>query len=370
MSVKELQQYTYISKYARYNEIKKRRETWEEATDRVLQMHIRRYPQIEEELNWAFDKVKEKRVLGSQRALQFGGKGVERNHARSYNCITSFCDRLRFFQDAFFLLLSGSGVGFSVQKHHIAKLPSFHTKRIGIKKTWFVEDSIEGWADALGVLLSSYFENPIFSAYQGYEVEFDYSLIRPAGSLLSTSNGKAPGPEPLKKSIEIIRDLLNKLITSGATRLRPIDAYDITMHASDAVLSGGVRRSATLCLFSPDDTEMAMAKTGNWYNENPQRARSNNSVLLLRDKTTKEEFLELFNHNKEWGEPGFLWSDSKEMVVNPCCEISMWPVDETTGESGWQACNLCEINGKLLKSKKDFEIAAKAAAIKIGRAHV
>jgi len=364
MSVQELSSYTYISKYARYNEKEKRRETWEEACDRVLEMHLKRYPQIKEELIWAFDKVKEKKVLGSQRVLQFGGKGVERNHSRAYNCCVSFCDRLRFFQEAFFLLLSGCGTGFSVQKHHIAKLPRFSKRHADIPiKTFVVPDSIEGWSDALGVLLSSFFEDPVFPEYYNSIVIFDYSLIRPAGSKLSTSNGKAPGYKPLDRSLETIRNLLIGRIDEGFTCLRPIDAYDIAMHASDAVLSGGVRRSATLCLFSPDDEEMANAKIGDWFQNNPQRARSNNSALLLRDKVTKQQFFDLLHKNRQWGEPGMVWSDSTEMVVNPCSEISMYPVDIETGLSGWEYCNLTEINGKLIKSKDDFTVAARAASI-------
>lgn len=367
MSIKALQEYTYISKYARYNKEAKRRETWHEACERVKEMHLVKYaeyPDVHADIEWAFEKIKEQVIVGSQRALQFGGKPVLQKESRLYNCTVSFCDRIRFFQECLWLLLCGSGTGFSVQKHHIAKLPDFHTQDIlKVSKTFIVPDTIEGWSDALGVLLATYMPHPEFIAWASRKVDFNYSLIRKKGSSLSSGVGKAPGPEPLRRSLETIRDLLNKCLASGRHRLRPIDAYDIIMHASDAVLSGGVRRSATIAICSPDDKEMVTSKTGNWFTENPQRARSNNSVLLLRDKTNREEFDSIMNSVREFGEPGFIWADSTEVVLNPCCEISMWPVHEQTGESGWQMCNLTEINGKKVKTKQDFAIAARAAAI-------
>lgn len=368
MSVKALQDYTFTSKYARYLKDLKRRETWGEAVERVRDMHLRRYPQIKEEIEWAFEQSRQKRVLGSQRALQFGGPAIEKKNARIYNCIASYCDRLRFFQECFWLLLCGCGTGFSVQKHHIAKLPSFSKEWFDAsakknKKVFQIPDSIEGWADAAGVLISSYFGGGNFPEFAGTEVLFDYGLIRAEGAPLNSSSGKAPGPEPLKKALEKVRSLLNSCLENGQDRLKPINAYDMVMHFSDAVLSGGVRRSATICLFSPDDMEMAMAKTGNWFIDNPQRGRSNNSALLIRGKTTQEEFETLMRYVREFGEPGFVWADSTELVVNPCVEIGLYPVDIETGETGWEACNLCEINGKKCKTEEDFYIACKAAAI-------
>ena len=364
MSIKALQDYTYVSKYARYNATERKRESWVEAVERVKDMHSRKYPQVRPEIEWAFEQVRLKKVLGSQRALQFGGTPIERKNARMYNCCVSFCDRMRFFQECFWLLLCGCGTGFSVQKHHVAKLPDFSENLFTKgKRTFVIPDTIEGWADALGVLLATYMVHPQYPEWEGCEAVFDYSRIRPAGSDLASGVGKAPGHKPLKRSLEIVRQLLDHRIADGFTRLRPIDAYDIVMHASDAVLSGGVRRSATICLFSADDMEMATAKTGNWFAENPQRARSNNSALLLREKTTRKQFLKLMESVKEFGEPGFVWSDSTELVVNPCVEIGMWPVHWLTGETGWQMCNLCEINGRKIKCKEDFALAARAAAI-------
>ena len=322
-ALQELQNYTFVSKYARWLEDKNRRETWKEAVDRVRGMMHTKYDEfgISEDIDWAYDMMYKKKVLGSQRALQFGGDPILKRHAKIYNCTASYCDRPRFFQECFWLLLCGSGTGFSVQKHHVAKLPTLeHEIENDQAIKYVIDDSIEGWANALGVLLSSYFSKPVeeFKQYKNSHIVFDYSNIRPKGSSLASGVGKAPGYEPLANGLEKIRALLDRCISNDQKKLRPIDAYDIVMHSSDAVLSGGVRRSASLALFSPDDDEMAKAKTGNWYVENPQRARSNNSALLLKSETSFEEFAGLMQSVKEFGEPGFIWSESTEMIFNPC----------------------------------------------------
>jgi ribonucleoside-diphosphate reductase alpha chain len=367
-ALQELQNYTFVSKYARWLSDQNRRETWKEAVDRVREMMHSRYDTfgISEDIDWAYDMMYKKKVLGSQRALQFGGDPILKRHAKIYNCTASYCDRLRFFQECFWLLLCGSGTGFSVQKHHIAKLPSLeHEVEKGQSTKYVIDDSIEGWANALGVLLSSYFSKPVeeFKQYKNIHISFDYSNIRPKGSTLASGVGKAPGYEPLANGLEKIRALLDRCLVDGRKKLRPIDAYDIVMHSSDAVLSGGVRRSASLALFSHDDEEMAKAKTGNWYVENPQRARSNNSALLLKSETTFEEFSGLMQSVKEFGEPGFIWSESTEMIFNPCVEIGMWPIDESTGKSGWQGCNLSTINCSTVIDEEDFYERCKAATI-------
>ena len=365
-ALSELQNYTFVSKYARWLEDLNRRETWKEAVERVRQMMHTQYSEfnISEDINWAYDMMYKKKILGSQRALQFGGDPILKRHAKIYNCVASYCDRLRFFQECFWLLLCGSGTGFSVQKHHISKLPNLEHQKCA-DKTYIIDDSIEGWADALGVLLSSYSEKPIkqFQDYKNCNVVFDYSQIREKGTSLSSSVGKAPGPEPLAKGLEKIRFILDKCISNKQKKLRPIDAYDIVMHSSDAVLSGGVRRSASLALFSPDDTEMVKAKTGNWYIDNPQRARSNNSALLLKDSTSFEDFNLLMTSVKEFGEPGFIWSDSTEMVFNPCVEIGLFPVNQQNGKTGFQGCNLSTINCSTIVDEEDFYERCKAAAI-------
>ena len=363
MSVRELQSYTFVSKYARWIPEKKRRETWKECVDRVCHMMHDKYPEINGDIDWAYDMMYKKRILGSQRALQFGGEPIFKHHARIYNCIASYCDRLRFFQECMYLLLCGCGTGFSVQKHHINKLPPLIKKPSKDYKKFVVDDSIEGWSDAVGALVSSYFKNSLFPEYQGVNITFDYSNVRPAGAFLSSSSGKAPGPEPLKKALTNIKKVLDRCVKQGLKKLRPIDVYDVVMHSADAVISGGVRRSATICLFSPDDEEMALAKTGNWFHDNPQRGRSNNSALLLRDKTTPEQFASLMGSVKEFGEPGFVWSDSTELIVNPCVEIGLYPVDEKTGKTGWQACNLSTVNCAKVKTKEEFLESCKAAAI-------
>ena len=367
MTLPQLQDYTFNTKYARWNPAINRRETYAESVDRVFSMHERKYAgyPIETEVAYAKAAVKDRLVLGSQRALQFGGRPIEDKNARIYNCTVSYCDRPRFFQEALWLLLCGAGVGFSVQHHHVARLPQIG-RPSSDKVIFTIPDSIEGWADALGALLSSYLvaDQP-FPEYAGKTVEFDFSKIRPAGSSLSSGVGKAPGSGPLKRSLEQVRVVLEtRLVTAGAPcALRSIDAYDIVMHASDAVLAGGVRRSATICIFSLDDTEMVNAKTGDWFIKNPQRGRSNNSALLLRDRTLKSDFAGLMKAVREFGEPGFVWADSTEIMYNPCVEIGMYPVDLTTGESGWAFCNLCEINVKACTTPAIFLRACKAAAI-------
>jgi ribonucleotide reductase class II len=378
MSVNELKKYILKSKYARHNRVLKRRETYGEAVGRVRDMMLTKYPQAADEVRWAYDEVEKETALGSQRAMQFGGTPILVKNERIFNCTSTYADRLRFFQETFFLLLCGCGTGFSVQKHHVAKLPEFSNSRYNedsftnrflascyrASKTFVVPDTIEGWADALGVLISSYFLGGPFPEYEGVDVVFDFSLIRSKGSPLSSGAGRAPGPEPLKRALIKIQSLLNRCLAAGQARLRPIDVYDIVMHASDAVLAGGVRRSATICVFSPDDYDMATAKIGNWMAENPQRARSNNSALLVRNATSYDVFKELIEYVKHFGEPGVLWADSTEWMTNPCSEVSFWPrltlnddeeyrndvlsgykgpigYDDATGHetvSGWQMC--------------------------------
>ncbi|HRU19109.1 MAG TPA: recombinase, partial [Kiritimatiellia bacterium] len=365
MSIESLKNYVFTSKYSRYIPEKMRRETFEEAVDRVIAMHRSHFAakgiELEDLLSLCEQAMKKRMVLGSQRAMQFGGPPILRKNARIYNCTTSYCDRPRFFQEALWLLLCGCGVGFSVQPHHIDKLPGIRKPAAG-HATFIIPDTIEGWADALGVLLSSYFTDAQpFPEYAGQIVQFDYTEIRPKGRPISSGMGRAPGPEPLRRSLEMIRTLVDRRIEEGHGRLRSVDAYDILMHASDAVLSGGVRRSATICLFAPDDELMATAKTGNWFNENPQRARSNNSAVLLRNQTTREQFNRLMKSVKEFGEPGFVWTDHLDMTFNPCGEIGLYP--QIDGVTGFAFCNLCEINMGLVDNADKFREACRAAAI-------
>lgn len=364
--VQALADYTFVSKYAKYVPDIKRRETWQECIDRSQNMHMKKYDavinQLQPYIDEAFAAYSNKICVGSQRNLQFAGEAVFRHNARSYNCCGSYVDRLRFFQEAMYNLLCGTGVGFSVQKHHVAKLPELDLREKTEIATYEIADSIEGWAESIGVLVSSYFQNSIYPEYQGKVVKFVYKNIREKGSLFSHGIGRAPGPDPLRNSHEKIRKLLDECVAAGQTRLKPINAYDIVMHSSDAVLSGGIRRSATICIFSVDDEEMMNAKTGNWFIDNAQRGRSNNSALLLKGSTTSEQFKRLIDSTKQFGEPGFYWSDSTEMIPNPCVEIGFYCYDDQ-GNSGWQFCNLSTINGSKVKTVNDFRKAARAATI-------
>lgn len=354
--------------YSRWSDVDNRYETWNESVERVMQMHRTKYkdkmtPVLEELISFAEQAYKDKRVLGAQRALQFGGDQLFKHEARMYNCSVSHCDRPVFFQEAMYMLLCGCGVGFSVQEHHIAKLPKV-AKPSNHVKIFVVPDSIEGWADAFGVLLSSYFmANQPFPEYAGKTVHFDFSNIRPKGALIS-GGFKAPGPDGLSDALRKCEKLLQTLTQEApktGTVLSPIIAYDFVMHMSDAVLSGGVRRSATICLFSKTDKEMLNAKTGDWYVANPQRGRSNNSVMLLRNEVTREEWAEIMKSVKQVGEPGFIFTDNLEFCYNPCVEIGMLPA--LKGESGFQVCNLTESNGAMCNTKEDLLIACKAGSI-------
>lgn len=353
--------------YSRWDHSKGAYESWDEAVSRVMNMHRQKYsdvmtPELEAHIQFAEDAYKEKLILGAQRALQFGGEQLFKHEARMYNCSVSHCDRPAFFNESMYLLLCGCGVGFSVQKRHVNKLPSIHKRSQKKAKIYQVPDSIEGWADAFGVLLSSYFvDGGVFPEYKGCQVHFDFTKIRPKGAEIS-GGFKAPGPDGLRNALVKCEALLEKLVSEGEDRITPIVAYDFVMHMSDAVLSGGVRRSATICLFDKDDDEMLNAKTGNWFIDNPQRGRSNNSVMLKRDEITREEWAKIMQSVRDYGEPGFIFTDNLDFAYNPCVEIGMLPVTED-GESGFQFCNLTESNGGMITDKATFLRAAKAAAI-------
>ena len=320
---KMLSESKFYMGYSRWDDVKARYETWEESVSRVMNMHREKYkynmnPALEELISFAEDAYKNKQVLGAQRALQFGGEQLFKHEARMYNCTVSHCDRPAFFQEAMYMLLCGCGVGFSVQEQHISKLPNIKKRYDKKVKVFTVPDSIEGWADAFGVLLSSYFvESTTFPEYKGCQVHFDFSKIRPKGSLIS-GGFKAPGPDGLRNALQKCETLLEKEFQEkDVCKIRPITAYDFVMHMSDAVLSGGVRRSATICMFSKTDKEMLNAKTGNWFIDNPQRGRSNNSVMLLRDKVSREEWAEIMKSVKQMGEPGFIFTDNLDFCYNP-----------------------------------------------------
>ena len=346
LSQKILSDITVFMKYAKYNKDLGRRETWEELVTRNKNMHIDKYPNLEEEIETAYKFVYDKKVLPSMRSLQFGGKPIEISPNRIYNCGYLPVDDWRAFGEILFLLLGGTGIGFSVQKHHVEKLPEIRKPRQDRKRRFLVGDSIEGWADAVKVLMRSYFEGTS-------TIEFDFSDIRPKGAKLVTSGGKAPGPEPLRLCVSQIKSILNE--KEDGDQLEPIEVHDIVCHIADAVLAGGIRRAALISLFSADDEEMISCKAGNWWEKNPHRARANNSAVLVRHRVDKSFFMKLWDRiqNSNSGEPGIYFTNDKDWGTNPCCEIGLKP---------FQFCNLCEVNVSNIESQEDLNQRVKAAA--------
>ena len=333
------------NKYAKYLPSKQRRETWKELVDRNKKMHQEKFPQLKEEIENVYKMVHDKKVLPSMRSLQFAGKPIAINNSRIFNCSFLPIDDWRSFSEIMFLLLSGCGVGYSVQKHHIEKLPEIRIP----KKTrrFLVGDSIEGWADAVKVLIKSYFG--ITSALP----VFDFRDIRPKGAELITVGGKAPGPEPLKECLFQIQKVLDR--KKDGEQLTPIEAHDIICHIADAVLSGGIRRAALISLFDLHDNEMLMCKHNSWWELNPQRGRANNSAVVIRHKVRKNDFFELWGKivASNSGEPGVYFSNDKEWGTNPCCEIALRP---------FQFCNLTEINVSNVTSQEDLNERVRAGA--------
>jgi ribonucleoside-triphosphate reductase len=337
---------TVHMKYARYLPKKERRETWKEIVNRNRAMHVKKYPELKEEIYDAYKMVHKKKVLPSMRSMQFGGKPIEVAPNRIYNCAFAPIDDWRVFGEIMFLLLGGTGVGYSVQKHHVEKLPAINKPTSKRTRRFLVNDSIEGWADAVKTLVRSYF-------YAGSRLRFDYSDIRPKGARLVTSGGRAPGPQPLKECLVKLQGMFEA--KENGDKLSTIEAHDMICHIADAVLAGGIRRAALISLFSADDNEMIAAKTANWWETNPQRGRANNSVVLLRHRITREYFQDLWERVKESGsgEPGFYFSNDKDWGTNPCCEIALRP---------YQFCNLTEVNVSDVESQEDLNARVKAAA--------
>ena len=336
---------TYM-KYAKYSPELQRRETWVELVTRNKEMHQKKYPALSKEIDEVYKFVYDKKILPSMRSLQFAGKPIEISPNRVYNCAYLPIDDWRSFSEVMFLLLGGTGVGYSVQKHHVDKLPEIRKPNTDRERRWLVTDNIEGWADAIKVLMKSYFTS-------GSKIKFDFSDIRPKGARLITSGGKAPGPQPLKECLVKVEGILEQ--KTNGDKLRPIEVHDIVCHIADAVLAGGIRRAALISLFSADDDEMLAAKSGAWWELHPQRGRSNNSAVLMRHKITSEFFNEVWKRIElsGAGEPGIYLSNDKDWGTNPCCEIALRP---------YQFCNLCEVNVSNIESQEDFEARVKAAA--------
>ena len=333
-------------KYAKYLPEANRRETWEELVTRNKNMHLKKYPTLTDEIEAAYKFVYDKKVLPSMRSLQFGGKPIEISPNRIYNCAYLPINDYRSFAEAMFLLLGGTGVGYSVQKHHVDELPEIRKPNVTKKRRYLIADSIEGWADAVKVLVKAYFTG-------GPTYVFDFSDIRPKGARLVTSGGKAPGAQPLKECLIKLQGILDG--KQEGEKLTPIEVHDMVCHIADAVLAGGIRRAALISLFSADDDDMISCKAGNWWETNPQRGRANNSAVLIRHKVTKEFFMELWKRVElsGAGEPGIYLSNDKDWGTNPCCEIALRP---------YQFCNLCEVNASDIESQEDLEARVKAAA--------
>jgi len=347
LSNKILSDLTVYMKYARFVPEINRRESWHELVTRNKEMHLKRYPNLEAEIEAAYQLVYDRKVLPSMRSLQFGGKPIQISPNRIYNCAYLPIDDWRSFSEIMFLLLGGTGVGYSVQTHHVDQLPEIHKPNPTKHRRYLIGDSIEGWADAVKVLMKSYFQG-------GPTVNFDFQDIRPKGARLITSGGKAPGPQPLRECLIKIQGILEN--KSNGDKLSSIEVHDIVCNIADAVLAGGIRRAALICLFSADDNDMISCKSGAWWEMNPQRGRANNSAVLLRNKITKEFFMDLWEKikNSGSGEPGIYFNNDKDWGTNPCCEIALRP---------FQFCNLCEVNVSDVESQEDLNARVRAAAL-------
>jgi len=337
---------TVYLKYAKFTPEKNRRETWTELVDRNKAMHLKKFPNLSEEIENVYKLVYDKKILPSMRSMQFAGKPIEISPNRVYNCAYLPIDDWRAFGESMFLLLGGTGVGYSVQKHHVECLPEIRKPDPKKTRRYLIGDSIEGWADAVKVLVKSYFEG-------GSSLVFDFSDIRAKGSQLVTSGGKAPGPQPLKECLLKIQGILD--LKNNNEKLSTIEVHDMVCHIADAVLAGGIRRAALISLFSADDEEMISCKSGQWWELNPQRGRANNSAVLLRNKLTEEFFFKLWEKIKlsGSGEPGIYLNNDKDWGTNPCCEIALKP---------FQFCNLCEVNVSDVESQEDLNARVKAAS--------
>lgn len=354
-------EYVFLSKYSQTHDGKK--ETWQEAVNRVMDMHLKRYsgmvkPEDEAEFSkmfaHAYSLYSEQRVLGAQRALQYGGELMLEKHARFYNCSSTYIDRVCVFEEIMYLLLCGAGTGYSVQHIHTDRLPvpkGFDNSKQAEK--FVIPDTIEGWAEAVGKMMTAYY-------YGGADIDFDYSAIRPKGAYIR-GGFKAPGPEPLRQAIEKCHHIITRI---KGRKLRPFELHYLICICANSVVTGGVRRSAMISIFDADDAEMAACKTGNWIATMPELCRSNNSAAILPD-TPKEVFDSIYENTKLYGEPGFVFIDSPWFVFNPCGEVGMFPqIKDENGDyhTGWGFCNLAEINGGKVKTVEDFYAACEAAS--------
>ena len=352
---KILSNYNIYTKYAKWIPSENRRESWNEVCDRNMNMHLDKFEHLgkefAQEIVSVYDNyVRTFKVLPSMRSMQFAGRPIELSPNRIYNCAYMPVDSIECFSEAMFLLLGGTGVGYSVQRHHIEELPEIKKPNPIKFRRILINDSIEGWADAVKVLFESYYGKRTSSP------KFDYGDIRPKGARLKTSGGKAPGPAPLRLALVKIETML--LEKQDGSQLSPIECHDIMCHVADAVLSGGIRRAALISLFSVNDKEMINAKSGDWDKLHPHRARANNSAVILRHRIRRGFFDDLWKRIERnsrvsgSGEPGIYFSNDKDWGTNPCCEIALRP---------YQFCNLTECNVSNVASQEDLEARVKAA---------
>jgi len=347
--------------YAKYKKEEGRLETWKEACEDVMSMHYNKFSVLPNwnEIKPYFDSAQQayvnQEILASQRNLQFREKSILKHNTKLYNCSVTYVDRPEVFKEIMWVLLCGAGVGFSVENRFISQLPEIKKRNDSNPVVHIIEDSIEGWALAIDALMQSYFN-------ESNKILFDYSQIRERGTLIA-GEFLAPGPEGLNKALDLLNSLLVKKVVSGNTKLTSLDCHDIICIISDAVLSGGVRRSALISLFDKDDTLMLACKTGNWFIDTPWRARANNSAKILKGSLTKEELDSYKEYIKQFGEPGVLLVDDIDMMCNPCVEIGFIPRNPRTKKSCWSFCNLNEIIGSKCDTRERFFAACKNAAI-------
>ena len=344
LGLEALSKITVFSKYAKFIPSKNRRETWDEIVNRYEDMMIKKYPYLTQAIVETAKMIRDKKILPSMRALQFAGPAAEVNNARIYNCCYLPIDSLHSFSESMFLLLGGTGVGYSVQRHHVSELPAI--TKPGKARNYLIEDSIMGWADAIKVLMKAYLEG-------GFMPKFDFRAIREKGATLVTAGGKAPGPEPLKLCLTHVQAVLDRKHEGDV--LSPLECHDILCHIANSVLAGGIRRSAMISLFDHDDEEMITCKYGNWWETNEQRGRANNSAVLPRGEVSEETFMNLWKRVEASGsgEPGIYWTNNKDWGTNPCCEIALRP---------YQFCNLCEVNVSDVTDQEDLNARVAAAA--------
>lgn len=342
---KILSEVVVYNKYAKYLPELKRRETWNEIVNRYIAMLMKKYPNVKEEIENNSVYLYDKKLLPSMRALQFAGPAIEKNEARGYNCSYMPMNDYRAFSELMFLLLGGTGAGYSVQYHHVEELPEIQKPTKQAK--YLIGDSIEGWADAVKQLMKSFY------GITKVKPRFDYSDIREKGSMLVTAGGKAPGPEPLRICLTKVESILNE--KSNGDKLSSFEVHRICCLIADAVLAGGIRRAALISLFSMDDKIMATCKHGTWWEKFPELGRANNSATILRNRVKRKEFDSLWKMvvDSNSGEPGIYFTNDPEYGTNPCCEISLRP---------FTFCNLTEINGGTIENQEDLNNRAKVAA--------